>query len=535
MPTEAVSNARSILDSIPFEQRTLPYVLERAAREHGGKVFITDDARRLSYSQLWDSVARVANGIGRVCGENTRLGVFLPNRVEFALAWWGQLWRGGTAVLVHAAYKGELLSHVLNLADVTAIVVDAETLGALVAVRSELPKLQHVILVDGSVERAITWDNVASSEPSAPESVSPADPATVLFTSGTTGRSKAVLRSHAFDLTYAATTADAWRRVPDAHHVWTCLPCAHANTAFAVLYACLLLGGSVTLARRFSARSFWTEVAASGAQRVHLLSTMPNILIKQPPSDTDRAHGVKWVYSTPPPLDPEGFERRFGVRLVRGGYGSTEVFPIGPRPYEPQDWSLPKGWVGPVDAVFEARVVDRLGRALPARTIGELLIRPREPHRMMSEYYNDPAATVAAWSELWYHTRDLAFVDEGGAVNLAGRISDSIRRGGENVSAQELEAMAMQHEAVREAAAFGVPAELGEEEIKLDVVAADGRTLDVQDLAAYLRDRLPRFMVPRYIEVRDSLPKTPSQRVEKYRLKADGLARAMDLIRWQRA
>jgi crotonobetaine/carnitine-CoA ligase len=150
---------------------------------------------------------------------------------------------------------------------------------------------------------------------------------------------------------------------------------------------------------------------------------------------------------------------------------------------------------------------------------------------MMSGYYHDPSATIAAWSDLWYHTGDIAFLDGGGNVHLIGRMSDSIRRGGENVSAQELEAIVARHPAVREVAAYGVPAELGEEDIKVDVVPVEGApALDLAELVTFITEQVPRFMVPRYIELRESLPKTPSQRVEKYRLKAEGVtSRAVDV------
>ena len=144
---------------------------------------------------------------------------------------------------------------------------------------------------------------------------------------------------------------------------------------------------------------------------------------------------------------------------------------------------------------------------------------------MAREYYKDPEATLAAFRNFMFHTGDLGYRDEEGRLHYAGRRQDRIRRRGENVSAAELEFIALGHPDVLEAAAFGVPGELGEHEIKLDLVAAEGRELDLAGYHAWLEERLPRYMVPRFLELRAAFPKTPSERIEKYKLMTEGVER----------
>jgi crotonobetaine/carnitine-CoA ligase len=142
---------------------------------------------------------------------------------------------------------------------------------------------------------------------------------------------------------------------------------------------------------------------------------------------------------------------------------------------------------------------------------------------MASGYFGDPATTARAFRNFMFHTGDLGYYDEQGYVHFVMRGQDAIRRRGENISSVELENIARTHPGVVDAAAYAVPSELGEHEVKLDVVLVPD--LDLGALHAWLRENLPRYMVPRYLEARADLPRTPSQRVEKYKLAAEGLGR----------
>jgi crotonobetaine/carnitine-CoA ligase len=172
---------------------------------------------------------------------------------------------------------------------------------------------------------------------------------------------------------------------------------------------------------------------------------------------------------------------------------------------------------------YEVGVVDDLGAPVPTGVVGEIVTRPKHPDSMMRGYFRQPEVTVAAFRDLWYHTGDLGRFDEGGYLYFVDRKKDAIRRRGENISSFEIERVIDRLPEVLESAAVGVPSEHGEEEVKLAVVLQEGAALTAEDLWAYCQDELPAFMVPRYLEFRDALPRTDTQRVRKFEIRDEGL------------
>jgi len=204
-------------------------------------------------------------------------------------------------------------------------------------------------------------------------------------------------------------------------------------------------------------------------------------------------------------------------------YGQTEGY-YNLRMLEHADKA--RNCIGRPYPIFDMAILDDNDSVLPhdGVAIGEIAVRPRLPYAMMTEYFDNPEATVSAFRNQWFHTGDLGSIDSENYVFLRGRKNDSIRRRGENVSAAEIEQEALAHAAVVQAAAFAVPSELGEDDIKLDVVLSDDNTVSVEEIANFLSGRLAAFMCPRYIQIRDTLPLTPSQRVQKFVLQQEGIA-----------
>jgi crotonobetaine/carnitine-CoA ligase len=286
-----------------------------------------------------------------------------------------------------------------------------------------------------------------------------------------------------------------------------------------------MAGARVTIAERFSASRFWSDVAACGATHASLMGATVNILMRQPVSTAERQHRLQTLSVQPPPADLPAFEQRFGVRVLWQAYGQTEGY------YNQRTiWQAekPRNCCGKPSPLFELEIVDDDDVVLShdGRTVGEIVVRPREPYVMLTEYFDNPAATVAAFRNQWFHTGDLGSIDADGFLYLTGRKRDSFRRRGENVSAVEVEQEALMHPAIAQAAAFAVPAELGEDDIKLDVVLAQGATTTASEIAQFLTARIAVYMRPRYIQIRESLPMTPTQRVEKYRLQQEGTSGA---------
>jgi carnitine-CoA ligase len=290
----------------------------------------------------------------------------------------------------------------------------------------------------------------------------------------------------------------------------------NALTAFA---QSLLCGGTFVLAGRFSASRFWDQVREAGADVTYLLGAMVSILTRRPPSPADRAHGVRVALApaTPAPL-VEPFFERFGVRLVEA-YASTESnLAIG----APVGEQRP-GAMGRVVAGFHARVVDADDVETPLGQPGELLLRSDLPFAFADGYWREPNQTVRAWRNLWLHTGDLVVRDADGWFTFVGRLSDSLRRRGENISAYEVERVLAGHPAIAAVAVFPVPSDLGEDEVMAAVVARDGASLDLTEVIRFCEPRLAYFAVPRFIEVVEALPLTENGKVRKFVLRERGV------------
>jgi len=181
------------------------------------------------------------------------------------------------------------------------------------------------------------------------------------------------------------------------------------------------------------------------------------------------------------------------------------------------------GSCGKPHAGYELMVIDDDGREAGPDTPGELLIRPGGRYRMMLEYYGMPDKTIEAWRDLWFHTGDYLRYDEDGYFYFVDRKKDALRRRGENISSFEVERTVLSHEAVLECAAVAVPSELGEDEVMVCLTLKDGQSLDPAAFVVFCTERMAGFMVPRYIRVLETLPKTPTERVQKYLLRQQGV------------
>jgi carnitine-CoA ligase len=281
----------------------------------------------------------------------------------------------------------------------------------------------------------------------------------------------------------------------------------------------LVLGATAALAERFSVSRFWEQIRDFEATTFDFMGATLTMLWRQPPRPDDADNPARLAWGVPMPAWATEFEQRFGLRLTEV-YGLTES---GHVVYHPVDQPRRAGACGQAVHPYDVRIFSDDDWELPPGEVGEIVIRGLEPSVIMDGYFQMPGETLAAFRDLWFHTGDMARRDEDGYFYFAGRKKDAIRRRGENISAFEIEEILSAHPAVLEAAAVGVPSELTEEEVKACVVLRPGATVPPTELHAYCRERMAKFMVPRYIELMDSLPKTPTEKVEKHRLSEAGV------------
>jgi crotonobetaine/carnitine-CoA ligase len=519
-----------------FADRTVGRLIEKMGQQRGDAPYLADQhGAAMSFGEFAAAVSRAAGGLAALgVGRDEHVGVFLPNRADFFVAAWAQPWRGGVTVPLHAALTGQLLADAIGKCRVSTVVTVPGRLTELAEVARQTGFPRRVVVHgpgqdSGPGLTCHDWAEVSAGPPVPPARSDPADPAILMLTSGSTGGSKAVIKSHHFEFVWASFGAEG-RQLYDDAHVWTCLPASHASTLTGAAYASMIAGTRLTVHERFSAREFWPTARRLQATHVNLVGRMMNVLMLAEPSPAEREHSVRTVFGAPAPLDPLAFRARFGVEVSSQGYGMTEIW-VSPQDVARQDWTRPANYMSVPHPAMEVRLVTPDGQVLQPGSPdkGEILVRPREPLWMFSGYYGDPEATVAAWRDLWFHTGDVASMDADGGLYFHGRTRDTLRRGGENISAPELEAIALTHPAVAEAAVYGVPSELGEDEVKLDVILHQAGGLSPAGLHAYMAERSPAYMIPRYIDIVTAFPRTPSEKVQKHVLRQAGVgARTYD-------
>ena len=511
----------------PQPERTMLHVLRTQSREKPDKPWLVfEGVEPLTFGEAQRQVNRVADAIVADVGGGAHVGLFLRNQVEFFPVFYGAMAAGGVAVPLNADAKGVLLERVIVKSEIKALVAreDAlETLEALdslgavellvVAGDGPLPQRVH----DARVVRFSDWiANRSTDDHPLPDS---SQTALIQFTSGTTGNAKGVVYPHHFLYLYSAIVSDGQDHQED-DVLTTPLPLFHVAALHIVSNSALHAGCTAYLRPKFSATTFWQEIADCGATFAILLGPLAAILLKT--SQEAPPHKLEKLFCLPFPPDGKEFERRFNTRILWQGYGMTEVYPHAMQSEMIPD--VPYDTVGHAASWMEYGAVDEHDRLLPPGQIGQLVYRSRLTDGMARGYFKEPQATVEAFRNFMFHTGDVGFVDELGLVHYAGRVQDRIRRRGENISAAELESIAMTHPQITEAAAVGVPGEFGEHEVKLDV-ATTGEELDVAAYHAWLAERLPKFMVPMYVEIHDELPKSSSAKVQKHLLVEGGVDR----------
>lgn len=466
----------------------------------------------LTAGALLERARRAAGGFRRLgVGRGDPVAIMLGNREEYLVAWFALSLLGAVEVPVNTYLKGTLLHHVLHDSRAEVLVTEAGLVREVERLEHPLADLRTVLSIPSQA-----WEELCAGPPADPEPLTAADPAAVMYTSGTTGEAKGVVCPHGYLMCWADDTARAVRLGP-GDVLYTPLPLYHITGQAVNVLAAMLARARVVVDSRFSPRGFWSRMAELETTHVWSFGSMTPLLFREPAAAADREHRVRVVWSIPWPAGYGAeFEERFGVRIL-GGYGSTEQ---GLTLYQPYDGARPDA-VGRPGPYYEVRIVDEAGTPVAPGEVGELVTRPVEPASAMTEYLRRPEDTVAAYRDLWYHTGDRAHEVGDGFIRFVDRKRDAIRRRGENISAWEIEAVAESHPAVSECAAVGIPSDLGEEEVMLVAVASGALT--AEELFAFCREHLAYFMVPRYIELTDALPKTPSLRVQKFLLREQGV------------
>ena len=516
------------------EETTVPEVLRRRAELTPDAPFVTCDGTRRTFAEGLEAASVAAAALAAVgLRKGDTLALMLPNCLEFLDVWFGGALLGVVLVPINTQLRGAGLRHIIEHCGATAVVVDAQFVELFdAAVPAGVgPERRFARGLRAAGDRADWLDLgelLTGGHPAvSPASVAPGDLATVLYTSGTTGLPKGVMTCQN---AYAVSGSEYARRYVALRGddvLWTCLPLFHINAQTLTVMPALLSGRPMVLSSKFSASRFLGEMRMHGATVFNYMGAMLIILLKQPIRDDDADNPIRLSVGSSAPKDRwREFEQRFGMTLVEI-YGLTEsagVCLASPPTGGPVGTcGQPLGW-------SEVRVAREDGSTADPDEPGEIVMRSKGPDAMFLGYYHDEPATARAWDGGWFHSGDRGRRRADGPFEFIDRMKDSIRRRGENITSYEVERVVNEHSAVLESAAVGVPSELGEDEVMIVVVPRPGSEIDPAELSAFCVDRMAAFQVPRYVRVIAALPKTPTEKVQKFELRAEGVASAWDRL-----
>lgn len=496
---------------MPAEEPGFWPLFAAIAAAEGERVYARFDGRPISFAMLDRMSAAGAAGLTALgVARGDRVAVMMRNSpaslaLIFALARAGFVW-----VPVNAQLRGEGLRHVLTHCAPRVVIADAEALPRIAECGAALAGVPLVVAGDPGaalrLEPMLEGDARHEAPPPAP-----AELFAIMYTSGTTGPAKGVMVTHRMlRLAGEGALLVAAARDGDVLFVWE--PLYHIGGAQLIV---LPLRRRVVLAMvgRFSASRFWEEVKAEGATHIHFLGGILQILLKQPEGPLDRAHGARIAWGGGCPVDVwRPFEARFGLQ-IRECYGMTEA-----SSFTTFNDAGVVGSVGRPVPWLAVELLDEQGAPVPPGARGEIVVSASDPSALTPGYFRNPEATAKALRGGRLHTGDSGSFDAEGNLFFHGRMTDSVRVRGENVSAWEVEHVAAQHPAVEDSAMIGVAADIGEQEIKLFVQPRAGATLDLAELSAWLGARLAPYQNPRYLAEVAEFERTPSLRIMKHRL-----------------
>ncbi|MBJ7306999.1 MAG: AMP-binding protein [Acidimicrobiia bacterium] len=520
------------------EQSTIPELLMRRLDVDSDGPYLDVCGVTVTAAHLVDVSSRLAFSL-RMMGvsQGDRVATLIENSIEAVYAWWGIILAGAIAVPVNTAYKGEYLRHQLADSGSKVVIVAAEFLDRLEAVAATIESVQHVVIISdtpSTISSTATslWSELLTSEAILPEiNTKPSDLGTFIYTGGTTGLSKGCMLSHNYHEALTRQIGICWERTAE-DVVWTPLPLFHFNAITTAVIGPLVFGGRSAIYRRFSVSNFWPEMNRVGATITSTLGTMAYLLAhdvdrpEMPRSGAPEANTtLRLLGAAPMPVEVDDImKNRFGLTTFSAAYGVTEASLI--------SWQPPGGYNKPNaagvinDEYFDVRIFDAEDNEVPRGDRGEIVIRPKRPEVMFAGYWGRPEVTVETSRNWWYHTGDIGIVYEENFLFFVDRKADYLRRRGENIASFEVESIIMGHGQIADVAVHAVPSPLTEDDLKITATRVEGATVSEEELFIWCVEQLPYFALPRYIEFRTDLPRSPVGRVLKRELRAEGVTPA---------
>ena len=521
------------LDLTDNRNRILPKMLTLQAQQSADTEFLITDERRLTFAQTEEECNRIAAGLQALgVGAGDRVCFYLDSGIETVLVALATNKLGAIWVPINTDYKGSWLSETIQRSRAKVLITEVGLQDRVQAVADSLQGEKLVVVGPDqqiALADAISFAALEDHAPITPDysGMDYGDSCAVLWTSGTTGKSKGVLQSHNCWIRPIAEAASIYFDSREGDVIYNVLPLYNSGAWITAVIRALYEGIPVVLEKRFSVTTFWDRIRHFGATQTFTLGAMHHFLFNSPPSDDDKNNPLRIAQMVPmPDATREPFSQRFGVELLPMGLGQSEAMLIftqthcmGKVPFSSLGW--------PLDDT-EIALLDDDGNPVPDGEVGEICMKCLQPNLIFNGYFDDPKATEEAFSNGWYHTGDLGKRDPSGSYWFVDRKKDALRYAGRNISTMEVEMVLRKHPIVKDVAAFGIPSDevKGESLLKLNLVLKPDADISYEQMAAYINENAPYYFVPQYMEFVESLPYTPTNKVQKFKLREAGITPA---------
>lgn len=526
------------LDLSDTSNRIFGKMLKAQATNAGDTVFLKTDAVSHTFAEVEHITNVIAAGLKELgVGAGDRVVLLLGNRPEMVLLALAINKLGAIWIPVNTDYKGEWLKDTLQRCRARLLVTEQAFQDRIAAISDGTGISQAVVLDDDGdicLANATSYASLLEHQPLEPDYAEQdyGDTCAILWTSGTTGKSKGVMQSYNGWIHAILYGCCIQYDTQDGDIIYCVLPLFNTGAWITSIFRALIEGVTVVIEDKFSVSSFWERVNHFGATQTFAIGAMGVFLMDAPEQadEADNPMRVAQIVPMPPNLW-QAFEKRFGLRLVRSGLGQSECQMIATQ-FEDRD-DVPVYAAGFAHESTELQLQDDEGNEVPDGEAGEIAIKTKLPHILFNGYFDNPEATEGAYRNGWYLTGDMGRKDpQTGALFFVDRKRDALRFAGRNISTLEVESVVRRHPAVKDVAAFGIPSEQleSEHELKLNIILADGVSPSPEELCQFINDNAPHYFVPRYMEFVTELPYTPTNKLQKFKLREQGVtAQTWDL------
>jgi long-chain acyl-CoA synthetase len=492
---------------------SLAQLLTETAGRHAERPALKLDDSVVNYAVLNEGATRIA-GLLQEKGvkPGDRVGIMLPNVPYFGVVYYGVLRAGGVVVPMNVLLKGREVEFYLSDSGARHVFAwhdfgEAATTGAQAA------GAEAILVKPGEFEQLVI--NAPRAEGDAPRG--PDDTAVILYTSGTTGTPKGAELTHSNLIDNCLTGARELAGISEEDVILGALPLFHSFGQTCCLNGAVASGACLTLIPRFDPGKALEIIERDKVTLFDGVPTMYHAMLNHPGRESADISTLRMCISGGSAMPVEvmrEFEAAFGC-IILEGYGLSETSPVASFNHPGRERK--PGSIGTPIAGVEMKVVDDDDHEVPAGEVGEVVIRG---HNVMKGYWERPDATAEVMRAGWFHTGDMATVDEDGYFFIVDRKKEMIIRGGYNVYPREVEEVLYEHPAVSEAAVVGVPDDALGEEGGAAIVLRSGRQADADELRAFVKERVAAYKYPRRIWFADELPKGPTGKILKREIEA---------------